>query len=153
MALEHDIAILSQAPLFHLLDRDALRLVAFAAEGRSLRPGDALFRRGEASDAGYVVRAGAIVLDAEDGSEPFVAGPGSLIGQAALFTAVERPATAVAQEPASVMRIPRNLMRRVLEEFPAAAAAMQDVLAGDLAELTDGLERVRRALVAIDGGE
>jgi CRP-like cAMP-binding protein len=70
-----------------------------------------------------------------------------------LFTAVERPATAVAQEPASVMRIPRNLMRRVLEEFPAAAAAMQDLLAGDLAELTDGLERVRRALVAIDGGE
>lgn len=151
MALEHDIAILSQAPLFHLLDRDALRLVAFAAEGRSLRPGDLLFRRGQASDAGYVVRAGSIALDPEDGSEPFMAGPGALIGQAALFAPVERPATAIAQEPSSVMRIPPNLMRRVLEEFPAAASAMQDLLAGDLAELTEGLERVRRALVAIDG--
>ncbi|HEX2555473.1 MAG TPA: Crp/Fnr family transcriptional regulator [Microvirga sp.] len=152
MALEHDIAVLSRAPLFHLLDRDALRLVAFAAEGRSLRAGDVLFRRGDASDGGYVVGAGAIVLDAEDGAtDPFVAGPGALIGQAALFADVDRPATAVAQEPSAVMRISPNVMRRVLEEFPTAAAAMEDVLAGELAELTEGLERVRRTLAAIDG--
>lgn len=152
MALEHDIAVLSQAPLFHLLDRDALRLVAFAAEGRSLRPGDVLFRRGEPSDGGYVVRSGAVALDAEDGgSAPFVAGPGFLLGQAALFTAVDRPATARALEPSSVLRISPNLMRRVLEEFPAAAAAMQERLADELAELTQGLERVRQTLAAIDG--
>jgi CRP-like cAMP-binding protein len=154
MALEHDIAVLSQAPLFHFLDRDALRLVAFAAEGRSLRPGDVLFRRGDPSDGGYVVRSGAITLDAEDvASAPFVAGPGSLIGQAALFATVDRPATAIALEPAAVLRVSPNLMRRVLEEFPAAAFAIQELLAGELAQLTQGLERVRQTLVAIDREE
>ena len=42
MALENDIATLSAAPLFELLERDALRLVAFAAENRLLRAGDVL---------------------------------------------------------------------------------------------------------------
>ncbi len=37
MALEDDIAILGQAPLFNLLEKDALRLVAFASETRSYR--------------------------------------------------------------------------------------------------------------------
>ena len=42
-------------------------------------------------------------------------------------------------------------MRRVLEEFPAAAAAMQDAMADELTRLTEGLERVRQQLLAIDG--
>ena len=42
-------------------------------------------------------------------------------------------------------------MRRVLEEFPDAAAAIQDAMAEELARLTEGLERVRQQLIAIDG--
>ena len=153
MALDDDIAILSQAPLFNLLERDALRLVAFASESRNLRAGDVLFRKGDRSDGGYVVSRGAIALDAhEDGlSADFVAGPGSLIGQAALFTRISRPATATAQEASAVIRVTPSLMRRVLEEFPAAAAAMQHAMAEELARLTQGLERVRQKLIAIDG--
>lgn len=155
MALDDDIAILSQAPLFALLERDALRLVAFASETRSLRAGDVLFRKGDRSDGGYVVSRGAIALDAnEDGSPAaFVAGPGSLIGQAALFTRIVRPATATANEASTVIRVTPSLMRRVLEEFPDAAAAMQDAMAAELARLTQGLEEVRRKLIAIDGDE
>ncbi|PVE24680.1 cyclic nucleotide-binding protein [Microvirga sp. KLBC 81] len=155
MALDDDIAILSRAPLFNLLERDALRLVAFASETRSLREGDVLFRKGDRSDGGYVVSRGAITLDAsEDGSPAaFVAGPGSLIGQAALFTRMSRPATATAQEASTVIRVTPSLMRRVLEEFPDAAAAMQDAMAEELARLTQGLERVRQKLIAIDDEE
>lgn len=155
MALDDDIAILSQAPLFNLLGRDALRLVAFASETRNLRAGDVLFRKGDRSDGGYVVSRGAIALDAnEDGSPAaFVAGPGSLIGQAALFTRISRPATATAQEASTVIRVTPSLMRRVLEEFPDAAAAMQDVMAAELDRLSQGLERVRQKLIAIDGDE
>jgi len=153
MALDDDIAILSQAPLFNLLERDALRLVAFASESRTLRAGDVLFRKGDRSDGGYVVNRGAIALDASDDGSPaaFVAGPGCLIGQAALFTRITRPATATAQEASAVIRVSPSLMRRVLEEFPAAAAAMQDAMAAELARLTQGLEQVRRKLIAIDG--
>jgi CRP-like cAMP-binding protein len=151
MALEDDIAILSRAPLFCLLNRDALRLVAFAAENRILRAGDVLFRKGDRSDGGYVVSSGAIALDARDDGSPaiFIGGPGALIGQTALFTRIERAATATAREPSSVIRVSPSLMRRVLEEFPAAAALMHDVFAEELSRLTDGMEQVRQKLLAI----
>ncbi|WP_262297310.1 cyclic nucleotide-binding domain-containing protein [Microvirga sesbaniae] len=155
MALDDDIATLSRAPLFNLLERDALRLVAFASESRTYREGDVLFKKGDRSDGGYVVSRGAIALDAKDDGSPeaFLAGPGALIGQAALFARIERRATATAREPSAVIRVTPSLMRRVLEEFPDAAAAIQDAMADELARLTEGLERVRQQLIAIDGGE
>jgi CRP-like cAMP-binding protein len=155
MALDDDIATLSRAPLFNLLDRDALRLVAFAAENRVLRAGDMLFRKGDRSDGGYVVSRGAIALDADDDGSPatFVAGPASLIGQTALFTRIPRPATATAREASTVIRISPSLMRRVLEEFPGAAEAMRHALVEELGQLSRGLEQVRKQLLAIDGEE
>jgi CRP-like cAMP-binding protein len=155
MALDDDIATLSQAPLFNLLEKDALRLVAFASENRTYREGDVLFKKGDRSDGGYVVTRGSIALDAaEDGSPAaFVAGAGALIGQAALFARIERRATATAREPSAIIRVTPSLMRRVLEEFPDAAAAIHEAMAEELARLTEGLERVRQQLLAIDGGD
>src|SRR3712207_1121609 len=151
MALEDDIAILARAPLFSLLDREALRLVAFAAENRPMRAGDVLFRKGDRSDGGYVVSRGAIALDARDDGSPatWIAGEGSLIGQTALFIRVDRPATATAREPSTVIRVSPSLMRRVLEEFPGAADAMHQALSDDLLRLTRSLDGVRQNLLAI----
>jgi CRP-like cAMP-binding protein len=151
MALADDIAVLSNAPLFSLMEHDALRLIAFAGEGVSLRPGEVLFRRGERSDGGYVVMEGALLLDGrDDGSAGTVAGPGWLLGRSALFTRGARPATAVAREPSALLRISPALMRRVLEEFPAAARTLYRATASELADLSAGLETVRRRLEAID---
>lgn len=147
MALDDDIEVLAGAPLFSLFPRDALRLLAFAAEGRTLREGEVLFRRGDRSDGGYVVTAGAVALD---GPASFVAERGALIGQTALFVPTARPATATAREPSSVLRVPPALMRRVLEEFPDAARGMLQAVQLEVSTLTGGLERVRRRLLAID---
>src|SRR5215203_4369189 len=118
MEIDDRIALLGRAPLFSLLDRDDLRLLAFAAEERELREGEILFRKGDRSDGGYVVARGAIALDVRwDGSAPvFVGEPGALIGQAALFGPMARPATAAAREPSATLRISPTLVRRVLEE-------------------------------------
>ena len=152
MALEDDIAILTRAPLLGLMGRDALRLIAFAGEQRGLDTGEVLFRKGERTDGGYVVTRGLIVLDAAgSGSEPaFLAYPGALIGQTALFVRAGRRATAIARESSGVLRISPTLMRRVLEEFPAGAAAIHAAMAGDLDMLSRGLDGVRRRLEAID---
>lgn len=150
MALEDDIAILFRAPLFGRLDREPLRLLAFAAETRNLRAGEVLFHKGDRSDGGYVVVRGAVTLEAHDGSPVFLAEPGALIGQTALFMRMPRPATAVARDPTALMRISPTLMRRVLEEFPRAAAILHGLLAADLSALAGDLERVRHRLLAID---
>jgi CRP-like cAMP-binding protein len=154
MALEDDIAALSRAPLFGQLETEAMRLIAFAAESRALKAGEVLFRRGERADGGYVVVRGAIALDArEDGSPAaFIAEPGALIGQTALFLRGLRPATATAREPSAVMRISPTLVRRVLEEYPRAAAILHQALVRDLVSLSGGLESVRQQLLGIDEG-
>lgn len=148
-----DLAILSRAPLFSLMEAGALRLLSFAAEHKRLAPGEVLFRKGARADGGYVVAEGELVLDPTgDGSAEFVAGPGTLIGQAALFVRQHRPVTATAREPSLLLRISPTLMRRVLEEFPAAALAVHRTLAVELDELSAGLEQVRERLMRIDAG-
>ena len=152
MALEDDIAILTRAPLIGLLEKDAIRLIAFAAEARPLRAGEVLFRKGERADGAYVVARGAIALDAREDGSPvaFVAEPGALIGQTALFLRSPRPATATAREPSVVMRVSPTLVRRVLEEYPRAAGILHQALMRDLVSMSSGLERVRQQLLTID---
>ena len=147
MALDDVTAALRHAPLFGSLSRDALRLLAFSADTRRLRRNEILFRKNDRSDGGYVVTTGAIVVGAEaDGQEPVLAGPGSLIGQIALFVRMQRPATAIAREASSVLRISPTLMRRVLQEYPEAASGMRNVLAQDLDDFTGDLDRARERL-------
>ncbi|QGY01348.1 Crp/Fnr family transcriptional regulator [Methylobacterium mesophilicum SR1.6/6] len=143
MGLDDDIAILAAAPVFGFLDRDALRLLTFAAERRELADGDLLFDRGDAADGGFVVLSGTIRLTPRHGGEPVRAGRSAVIGQLALFVRGTRPTQARAEGPAEVMRITPTLMRRVLEEFPEAAQAVHATLAEDLAAFVTDLDRVR----------
>lgn len=149
MGIEDDIGILAATPVFEAFGRDALRLLTFAAERRSLSPGEILFTRGEPADGGFVVLFGTIALAPRvAGGDTVVAGRSALIGRLALFVRGERPSDATARDAAEVMRITPTLMRRVLEEFPDAAAAIHDVLAEDLLGLNRGFERVRSMLDA-----
>ncbi|MCJ2141209.1 cyclic nucleotide-binding domain-containing protein [Methylobacterium sp. E-066] len=144
MGLDDDIAILADAPLFGFLDRDALRLLTFAAERRELADGDLLFARGDPADGGFVVMSGTIRLAPRVAdAEPVRAGRSALIGQLALFVRGTRPTEARAEGATEVMRITPTLMRRVLEEFPAAAQSVYDTLAIDLVDLVTDLDRVR----------
>lgn len=151
MSLEDDIKILSRQPLLGLMEHEALRLVAFAAESRILRAGDILFRTGEGSDGGYLVISGAIAMSSgEAGAVPVaIAGAGSLVGELALFSAVARPATAMAREPTQVMKLSRSVMRRVLTEFPGSAAAIAQAISVRLTQFQDEIDGVGSDLRAI----
>jgi CRP-like cAMP-binding protein len=152
MALEADISVLAKAPLFGLLEPEAVRLLAFASETRNLRAGDVLFEKGDRSDGAYIVIRGALALDGRDDAAPptFVAEPGALVGHMSLFLRTPRPATATACDDTTVMRISPTLLRRVLEEFPKSAGTLHQALMADLTGLTEGLERVRQRLEALD---
>lgn len=152
MALDRDIALLQRQPLLGLIETEGLRLLAFASETRILRAGDVLFRKGDASDGGYLVVSGALALDASDDGSPsdIIAGPGTLIGEIALFAAGKRPATAISREPSTVMRLPARLVHRVLTEFPDSAARVRAALASRMTAMTREMERVRARLEAID---
>lgn len=143
MALDDDVRRLSRIPLLADLEADALRLIAFSAEARILRAGDVIFRKDDESDSGYFVMTGSVALDATgDGHTVKVVGPDSLIGEIALIAASKRPATALAREPTTVLKISRTLFHRVLREFPASGARIRKSVAARLVGFTQELAAV-----------
>jgi CRP-like cAMP-binding protein len=152
MALDHDIALLSRLPLIGRFEVEALRLLAFSSETRILKAGDVLFRRGDESDGGYVVVSGSIAMDSnDDGSAgAYIVSPGALIGELALFVSSVRPATAIAREASTVMKLPAKVMARVLAEFPSSARTAHSAIATRVRALSNDIAGVRAQLIAID---
>jgi CRP-like cAMP-binding protein len=128
MSIEDDVALLERVPTLRVLGTAALRMLAIGSEQRVLARETALFQAGEEADSGFIVQRGAIRIEG-GGSATVVAGPGSLIGELALITAMQRPSTAIALEDSSVIRIARSLFQRVLESDPGAARRLRDELA------------------------
>jgi CRP-like cAMP-binding protein len=129
MSIEDDVALLERVPTLRLLGNESLRMLAIGSEQRNVAGGDALFREGDTADCGYVVRRGSLRINDGTGAE-IVAGPGALIGELTLVVEMPRPATAVALEHSTVVRISRSLFQRVLESDPAAARRLRDAFAG-----------------------
>ena len=155
MGLEDDIGKLARIPAFAVIELEALRLIAFSAETRILRAGDVLFRRDEISNDGFAVLAGSIAMDASgDGAVTArIVRPPGLIGDLALLTQTRRPATAIAREPSTVLRISRQLFHRVLREFPDSAERLRQSLSARLLQFTGELSAVQRETLTPEGGE
>jgi CRP-like cAMP-binding protein len=155
MGLEDDIRKLARIPAFAAIEPEALRLIAFSAETRILRAGDVLFRRDEMSNDGFVVLAGSIAMDASgDGAVTArIVRPPGLIGDLALLTQTRRPATAIAREPSTVLRISRQLFHRVLREFPDSAERLRQSLSARLLQFTGELGSVRRGSLTPESDE
>jgi len=129
MALSDDIRLFSQLPLFHGMDDDQLRLIAFGADRRHIVAGQTLFRERSPAECAYVVAAGRFeltTLDAKGASRvEATVEPGTLLSELALVTLVERKYTAIALEDATVIRITRTLFHRLIEEYPEAAQLIE----------------------------
>jgi CRP-like cAMP-binding protein len=138
MSIEDDVALLERIPTLRLLGTTAMRMLAIGSEQRDLASGDVLFRAGDDADAGFIVQRGALRIADGAGAE-VIAGPGSLIGELALITAMQRPASATAVEYSSVIRITRSLFQRVLESDPAAARRLRDELANRTSQIANDM--------------
>ena len=148
MGLEEDVAFFERVPPLAALGKQALRILAIGAETRHLQSGAVLFYAGELADGGYVVQEGSLLLEPgtlAEGNEITV-GPGTLIGELALLTNTVCQATAIAKESTVVVRIPRNLFRKMLEGYPAAAEKLRDSMTERLQAWSKELASVKIAL-------
>jgi CRP-like cAMP-binding protein len=155
MGLDELIGKLARNPTFAVIEPEALRLIAFSAETRILRAGDVLFRRDELSNDGFLLLAGSIAMDASGhGAAPArIVWPPGLIGDLALLTQTWRPATAIARERSTVLRISRYLFHRVLREFPDSAERLRRSQGARLLQFTGELGSVRRGRLTPEGDE
>jgi len=149
MTLDQDIGLFSRVPLFAGLAAEPLKLIAFSAIRLELAPGHTLFRAGTKALSGFVVQEGRVELTTPDGEgrqSLGVYGPGSLLGEMALFVETRRPATATAIEQSAVIEIDRNLMKRMLAEYPDVAVHLYAQLRAHLAETVGELAAIHEAL-------
>ncbi len=153
MSLERDIVLLSDVPLFEDLSQDHLRLLAFSAIRRDLDAGTVLFQRGEPAASGFVVATGQVELRAGDEGRGKVLATcrrGYLIGEVPLFIEGKRPATAIATDAATVLELTRDLVLRMMTEYPQVAMRIRASLGDRVAGTIEELRRVREALLRID---
>lgn len=149
MSLDSDISLLSRIPLFSELNVEQLRLLAFSALHREIRPDEVLFREGEDAQAGFIVVSGEIQLTRGEGKDKKVLATceaGCLIGETALFIDTKRPAMAVAARLTDVIEINRALVTRMLNEYPQVALRLRAALAERLSATVTELGRIRQAL-------
>jgi DNA-binding response OmpR family regulator len=146
VALNDDIDLLSSVSLFSDIGEDKLRLIAFGAERRKLQAGQMLFRENTPADCAFVVADGSIELSrsTRHGQSETIgtARRGTLLGELAMVTAVDRSMTAIALDAAEVIRINRPLFRRMLEEYPEIAGIVRERISANLAELNNGLSKI-----------
>jgi CRP-like cAMP-binding protein len=148
MSLEDDIAFFEQVPTLAVLGKHALRILAIGAETRNLPSGAVLFYAGELAEGGYLVQEGSLLLEPgtlQEGKEVTV-GRGTLVGELALLTDMVCPATAIAKEPTVVIRITRNLFKKMLEGYPEAAVKLRDIMAERVDDWTRELVAVKRVM-------
>nr|WP_316656892.1 cyclic nucleotide-binding domain-containing protein [uncultured Gellertiella sp.] len=147
MALNDDIKLLSSVPLFRGLNEDQLRLLTFGAERRALLTGMTLFRERSPAECAYVIASGSVELSTQTKSgkqqRDSVVGPGTLLSELALITLVERKFTAQAVDDCEVIRIPRPLFQRLIEEYPAVAAMVEDRIRNNITGLVGELSKLR----------
>jgi CRP-like cAMP-binding protein len=149
VSIEDDIAFFERVPTLRLLGRTALRILAIGAESRYVHDGEALFVVGDPADCGYVIQEGSFDVSAGHTSTGgIVAGPGTLLGELALLAETQRPATAVAREPSTVIRISRSLFLKMLEGYPDAALKLREQFATRAEQSVQEIGQIRSRLDA-----
>ena len=146
MSIEDDIAFLERVPTLRILGRTALRILAIGAESRYVHDGEALFHSGDHADCGFVVQEGSFDLRGDTNAGEMVVGPGTLLGETALIVDTQRPATAVAREPSTVIRISRSLFLKMLDGYPDAAVKLREQVAARAQDSVRDLSNLRALL-------
>lgn len=147
MALDDDIRILSGVGLFSELNAEQLRLLAFGAEVARFKAGREIYREGMPADCAYVVVSGVVVLYRDHEGQAMTvskADAGSILGELALIAPANRLTYAAAETDVELIRLNRALFRRILEEYPEAAAMLHNRISEELHTLLRQIESVAK---------
>jgi len=149
MSIEDDISFLETVPLFGLVGRGPLRVIAIGAETQIVHEDQVLFDDPDVIDAGYVVKQGRFGLRGARETDPaFIAGAGTLLGELALISETARPSPVTALELSTVIRIPRTLFIKMLDGYPDAALRLRDHMVARAERTMKDIAQIRSVLGA-----
>ncbi len=139
-----DVTLLSEIPIFALLDPEERATLGGLLDQRHFDKGETLFSFGDAGDSLYIVRRGAVQVYAEDieGSKIILGEnqAGDVFGEISLFDGGPRTATAVAVEDTDTFTLDRENLLELVTHHPHAAIDLLTVM-GRRLRTTDELLR------------
>lgn len=121
MRIKADVEVLQQIPVFANSDEAHLQLLSFSAKQVELEAGSILFQKGMQAGAVYLVIEGKaeIYEDAEGAGEVIAtAERGALLGEVSMVANSAYRVTVKTVSPFKAKRIERDLMLRMIAEFP-----------------------------------
>jgi CRP/FNR family transcriptional regulator, cyclic AMP receptor protein len=143
-----DPEILSVVPLFSLLDKDELAVLASQVEVKTYAVRQRIYKRGDAGGQAYVLVKGAVRVTTidDDHQEVVVDEPrsGEFFGFASMLDETEHQTDAVATEDSICLEIDRNDIATLLMKKPHAGMDLLTVL-GRQFHAAQNLVRVRAA--------
>ena len=152
MMLKDEVQTLRQVPLFAGVAPAKLKLLAFASDRVSYRPGEILFHQGDPGDAAYVILAGRADILAEGGGGQIKIAEledNAIVGEIAILCDVSRTATVKAAVPLEALRIRKDDFLKLLADYPDMMFEILRSLAQRLtrttSELTEARAQIKKA--------
>lgn len=138
MHLQESKRVLRQSDLFSDLNEIHLDLVLMVCEEINYMAGELIFQQGEPGNAIYIIARGdvEIFLQSEDAEkEQFVTtlGAESTFGEVILVEESRRTASARSQSDAQLIRIPRNRLLKLCQDYPEIGFHIMYRIAAELA--------------------
>ena len=134
MALTHArlLHFLSETDFFEDLDLLDLSAISSRFEVRSISTGAELFAAGDPGDAWYIIFDGVIGIWGNKDGQPCLLTalqPGDGFGELSLLEDTTRSASAIAQEDATLLRLPKAAFGKLLDDRNPAAVQLLRALA------------------------
>jgi CRP/FNR family transcriptional regulator len=119
---------LSSIFLFNSFSEKELNLLESSASWKKVSKGDQIFSEGLDASAFFIVVSGKVKIFkvSPDGKEHtlHIHGPGDLVAEAAIFDSMVYPASCIALENTTLVRIPRVGFFNLLKKYPELALKM-----------------------------
>lgn len=151
MSIEQEVEVLRKIPLFRNIEPSKLKLMAFASERMTFKPGQVLFKQGSVGDSAYIIVSGEadVLVDSAQGPvNVATVGANDFVGEIAILCDVPRTATIQARSELVALKVTKELFFRMVTDFPEMGVEVMRVLAHRLENTTAQLLKAR----AGDGG-
>jgi voltage-gated potassium channel len=116
--------IVAKVPFFQQVGASIIAEVAWLLRPLNFPAGGVVVRRGERGDCMYFIATGAVEIRLP--GEPLQLGEGDFFGEIALLTGAPRTATAVATEPATLLRLDIVEFRQLMARRPDLARVIME---------------------------
>jgi CRP-like cAMP-binding protein len=147
VSIEQEVEILRKIPLFANIDPAKLKLMCFASERLTFKPGQSLFDQGDSADSAYIIASGTadVIVITDKPTVVAKLGQNDIVGEIAILCEVPRTATVTATSELTTLRITKDLFFRMVTDFPEMGVEVMRVLAHRLEQTTAQLTKERTA--------